>query len=290
MKTTTLLLLLLVHQIAHSQIRGKVVDDTNSPIPYVNIYVENENVGVNSEEDGTFTIYTSEEKNLVFSALGFERKVVRASEAKNVILKIEAMLMGEVLITNRKSNRNLEIGDYKKVLAQTYDNGPKRDAKFFPYKDNYDKTRWIKSAAIITDNKIEGATIRLQLFSVDENGFPGEELLGKNYIISLKKGIHKTEADLTEYNLEMPKNGVFVMFEKLLIEKNKLETEVKDANRGITKTKIAYQPFVLYNVVEKDFLYSFTGGKWIKQTPRELNPNSQSKTVLEPSVTLNLSN
>ncbi|NBL65776.1 carboxypeptidase-like regulatory domain-containing protein [Flavobacterium sp. NST-5] len=290
MKTTTIILFLLQFSLCQSQIRGTVVDEFNQPIPYVNIYVEDENIGTNSEENGTFMISVQENKNLVFSALGFQTKIVPSAEAKTVMLQAEAVNIGEVLITNRKNSREQEIGGYRKALAQTYDNGPKRDAKFFAYEENYSKTRWIKSATIITDNKIEGATLRLQLFAVDENGFPGEELLDKNYIITLKKGVHRTEADLTDYHLEMPKNGVFVMFEKLLIEKNKLETVIKDANRGTEKTKIHYQPFVLYNAVEKDFLFSFTGGKWIKQTPEELNPNAKSKTVLEPSVTLKLTN
>jgi len=50
-----------------AQIKGVVVDENNQPIPYVNIWVENENIGTTTEIDGTFKITNKEEnKNLVF--------------------------------------------------------------------------------------------------------------------------------------------------------------------------------------------------------------------------------
>jgi hypothetical protein len=37
----------------YSQIKGIVLDESNKPIPYVNIW-ENENIGTTSEENGSF--------------------------------------------------------------------------------------------------------------------------------------------------------------------------------------------------------------------------------------------
>ena len=46
---------LIVSQFAFSQIRGVVNDSiSGEPIPFVNIWVENETVGTTSEADGTF--------------------------------------------------------------------------------------------------------------------------------------------------------------------------------------------------------------------------------------------
>ena len=70
-----------------AQIKGNVVDENNNPIPYVNIWVENENIGTTSKEDGTFTINANEDKKLVFSALGYENKTVSLSEGNKVVLK-----------------------------------------------------------------------------------------------------------------------------------------------------------------------------------------------------------
>ncbi|WP_052201452.1 carboxypeptidase-like regulatory domain-containing protein [Flavobacterium psychrophilum] len=70
------LLLFLVSFSITAQIKGVVKDSiSGKPIPYVNIWVQNENIGTTSEENGEFTISsTDKNKNLIFSALGFEKK------------------------------------------------------------------------------------------------------------------------------------------------------------------------------------------------------------------------
>ncbi len=63
-----------------AQIKGVVKDSlTGKAISYVNIWVQNENIGVSSEENGEFTINTTKTKNLIFSALGYEKKNHKSS-------------------------------------------------------------------------------------------------------------------------------------------------------------------------------------------------------------------
>jgi hypothetical protein len=276
-----------------AQTKGVVKDSlSGNSIPYVSIWVENENIGTTSEENGEFVINVSDKnKNLVFSALGFKKKIVKVSESQLVALSMSAVEIGEILVSNNRKEKNqIEIGKTKNRVAEAFDNGPKMDAKFFQYLPEYKKTSWIKKATITVDSKIEDATIRIQLYGVDANGFPSEELLDKNYIVTLKKGITKQEVDLTEFNLEMPETGVFVVFERLLIEKNKITKVITDYNSNTTKTKISFAPLVLYNAVEKEYLFSFSGGRWIKQSKEELNPYGKSKTIYEPSINLILTN
>lgn len=276
-----------------AQTKGVVKDSlTGNPIAYVSIWVENENIGTTSEKNGEFTINTNDKnKNLIFSALGYKKKISKVSESQSVSLSPAVYEMSEVLISNNRKEKNqIEIGKTKNRISEAFDNGPRMDAKFFPYLPEYKKTSWIKKATIMVDSKIDDASIRIQLYTVDENGFPSEELLDKNYIVTLKKGINKQEADLTDFNLEMPEKGVFVVFERLLIEKNKLTKKITDFNSNTTKTKTTYCPLVLYNAVEKEYLYSFSGGKWIRQTKEELNPYGKTKTIYEPSINLILTN
>ncbi len=277
---------------ALAQTKGVVKDSlTGNPIAYVSIWVENENIGTTSEENGEFHIATNDKnKNLIFSALGYKKKIVKTSEAQLIHLSPSAFELDEITINNKKEKRQLEIGKTKNTVAEAFDNGPRMDAKYFPYYPEYKKTRWIKKAVIVTDSRIDDATIKLHFYSVDENGYPGEELLSKDYIVTIKKGITKSEIDLSDFNLEMPKTGLFVVFEKLLIKKNKVEKTIKDFNTNTTKIQTTYAPLVLYNAVERDFLYSFSGGRWLKRTKEEINPFSVSKTVYEPSVTLILTN
>ena len=88
----------------------------------------------------------------------------------------------------------------------------------------------------------------------------------------------------------MPLEGLFIGFEKLIIENNKLEKTFLDKNTNTIQTKNTYYPFVLYNYVEKEYLYTFSGGKWSRQT----NENEQNSTkkimIYEPAINLILTN
>ena len=79
--------LLLISLSFFAQTKGIVVDESGKPIPYVNIWVENENIGTTSEENGQFSIITGENKILVFSAIGFETLKSKLNESGKVVLK-----------------------------------------------------------------------------------------------------------------------------------------------------------------------------------------------------------
>ena len=264
---------LIVSQFAFSQIRGVVKDSISGEhIPYVNIWVENETVGTTSEADGTFFLEASKQKNIVISVLGYERKTIKGSQISVVQLKPMAYDLREVVILNKKQSKQIEIGDIKNAIFQSFDNGPKIEAKFFPNQSSYSKTKFIKEVTIFTDSRIEEATIKLHFYSVDENGYPGEELLTKDYVVTLKKGVIKHRFNISQFDLVFPEKGMFVAYEKLLIESNKTGTN--------------YQPYVLYNYVERDFFYTYAYGKWSKQSGNNLEKIS----VNEPSINLILTN
>jgi len=264
---------LIVTQFAFSQIRGVVKDSiSGEPIPFVNIWVENETVGTTSEADGSFFLEASKEKNIVISVLGYERKTIKGREISIVQLKPMAYDLREVVILNKKQSKQIEIGDIKNAIFQSFDNGPKIEAKFFPYQASYNKTKFLKEVTIFTDSRIEEATIKLHFYSVDENGYPGEELLTKDYVVTLKKGIIKHRFNISQFDLVFPEKGMFVAYEKLLIESNKTGTK--------------YQPYVLYNYVERDFFYTYAYGKWSKLSGN----NSEKISINEPSINLILTN
>ena len=275
-----------------AQIKGIVKDSiTGKPIAYANIWVENENIGATSEDDGTFSINTNEKtKKLIFLALGFEKKIIKASQANEVKLKPEATAIEEVVISRKRETKQIEIGKTKNTTYQAFDNGPRIDVKYFPYLAYYKKTKYIKQVSIFTDSHIENASFKIHFYIVDSNGFPGEEILNKDFIVSVKKGMKKTAFNISEFNLQLPKNGVFVGFEKLVIEKNKMETTITDYNTNTTRTKITYFPFVLYNYVEKEFLYTFSGGKWNRQTKETNSKPSDKMMINEPAINLILTN
>ena len=268
-----LLVLFLLGFYTSAQIKGVVKDSlSGEPIPYVNIWVENEAIGTTSEIDGSFQLASPSYKNIVFAILGYKKKTLKANQTEIVLLNPTIFDLKEMVILNKKETKQVEIGTIKNSTFQAFDNGPKVEAKFFPYEKSFGKTRFIKEVTIFTDSRIDNATIKLHFYSVDDNGAPGEELLTKDYIVTLTKGVIKHKFNLSQFDLEFPKNGLFVAYEKLLIEQNKQGTK--------------YQPYVLYNYVARDFFYTYSYGKWHKEAadyPQKLGIN-------EPAINLILSN
>lgn len=256
-----------------AQIKGVVKDSiSGEPIPFVNIWVENETVGTTSEANGSFFLDASKQKNIVFSVLGYEKKTIKGSEITSVNLKPTAYELDEIIVLNKKQTKKTEIGNIKNAIFQSFDNGPKVEAKFFPYQSAYSKTKFIKEVTIFTDSRIDSATIKIHFYSVDENGAPGKELVNKDFVVTLKKGVLRHKFDVSHYDMVFPEKGLFVAYEKLFIESNKTGTK--------------YQPYVLYNFVERDFFYTYSYGKWHKQ-----EADLQGKLLLnEPSINLILSN
>ena len=256
-----------------AQIRGVVNDSiSGEPIPYVNIWVENETIGTTSEANGSFFLEASKQKNIVFSVLGYEKKTIKGSEITTVNLKPTTYELNENVVLNKKQSKKIEIGNIKDAIFQSFDNGPKVEAKFFPYQSSYSKTKFIKEVTIFTDSRIDSATIKIHFYSVDENGAPGKELLNKDFVVTLNKGVLRHKFDVSHFDMVFPEKGIFVAYEKLLIESNKTGTK--------------YQPYVLYNFVERDFFYTYSFGKWNKQ-----EADFQEKLQLnEPSINLILTN
>lgn len=288
----TAYIFLLFSCFTSAQIKGIVKDSlSGKPIPYVNIWVENENIGSTSEENGTFFINTTEKgKRLIFSTLGYEKKIIKASEALEVNLKSMAYSLSEVVISKSIGTKKIEIGKTNNEIYQAFDNGPKIDTKFFPYKTSYKKTKYLKQVSIYMDSRIENAIIKIHFYQVDSNGFPGEELIYKDFVVTVKKGTRINRFDVTDFNLKFPKNGLFVGFEKLMIEQNKTEKTIIDSNTNISQIQKTYFPFVLYNFVEREFLFTFSGGKWNRQTNHNGSETSAKIMINEPAITLILTN
>ncbi|NDP27033.1 MAG: carboxypeptidase-like regulatory domain-containing protein [Flavobacterium sp.] len=286
------LILVFITFSVSAQIKGAVKDSlSGKPIPYVNIWVQNENIGSTTEENGTFFINaTPKGKKLIFSTLGFEKKIIKASAFLDVKLKPMAYNLDEVVISKSIGTKKIEIGRTNTEIFQAFDNGPKIDTKFFPYISSYKRTKYLKQVSIYTDSRIENAIIKIHFYAVDSDGFPGEELLDKDFVVTVKKGTRMNRFDLMEFDLKFPKSGLFVGFEKLMIEKNKTEKTVTDLNTNIIQIQKTYFPFVLYNYVERDFLYTFSGGKWSRKTKEKDSDSLDKMMINEPVINLILTN
>lgn len=283
-------LMLLCVTSVFAQIKGKVIDENKQPIPYVNIWVEGENVSTTTDIDGEFTLNSKEEKVLLFSSLGFEKKRLNSTDVSLVQLKPTTYQLGEVVVLNKKETKKIEIGQSENSIHQAFENGPKFDAKYFPFKPQYKKTRYIKKISIFTENALEEASVKIHFYQVNPEGLPGEELLHKDYIVSVRKGARRTWFDISNLNLSFPKEGLFVAIERLFIEKNKLEKTVPASVPNTTKIQRTYYPLPFYSFVEGSYTYTFLGGKWTKESKTDSDGNVVKTRVFEPAIHLILTN
>lgn len=99
-----LALLLCIPLIGYAQqvnITGTVVDDTNEPLPGVNVVIKGSAKGTITDLNGKYGISASQGSTLVFTYIGCDPKEVKigASRVINVNLKSSAMGLDEVVVT-----------------------------------------------------------------------------------------------------------------------------------------------------------------------------------------------
>lgn len=283
--------LLLVSLSLSAQIRGVVKDSiSGQPIPYVNIWVENESVGTTSETDGSFLLDIKEEKVLVFSVLGFEIK--RASSKIEIIfLTPKVFELKEVVIERPKFQREIEIGQkLQKKAIRISDKIGNLKALYFPFHESYAESRFFKKVKVFTQSQIANAKFKLRVLSVNSKGFPDADLIEEEIIVTVKKGRNENIINFEKYNLVFPDNGVFIVFETLFLDTNKSYTRF--ANQ---KPKaITYEPGLSYNLVEEENSFVFISKGWYKFPRQPISQKGYFKIydnkVFEPAINLILTN
>ena len=293
---------LIVSQFAFSQIRGVVKDSiSGEPIPFVNIWVENETIGTTSETNGSFSLDIKEEKMLVFSALGYEVKKA-SSKSEVILLKSKVFELKEVVIEQPKFKKEIEVGNYE-TSGFRIGLGNINSAVYFKPYDEMITHPFLKEIKFLTKSDIENAKIRIKILSVNADNTPGESLIDDEIIVSVKKGKSKNTVDLTGYRFKIPLIGFFISFEKLLIEENKYYTEhtYKDhQGNKITQKSMSIEPELCFIPIEYDIIWQSTiNGNWTKSKKHILkDPKSYENLLmrkyhdkyLAPSMTITLTN
>ena len=86
-------------------IKGKVIDEAGSPIPYVNVLIKNTVKGVSTDENGEFTLNVKKTPVILeFSSIGFRtvEQTIFENYYVNVVLK-EGNVLNEVVLTGNRS-------------------------------------------------------------------------------------------------------------------------------------------------------------------------------------------
>ena len=286
-----ILLLLLIPLSLSAQVKGIVLDSiSGKPIAYVNIWVETENIGTTSEENGTFLLEIKEEKNLVFSALGFETRILKSTEIEKVSLYPKVYEMPEVVLEIPKRTKEIEVGNSKKrfYLAES-----QIVSWIFAKKIDLDSLdvslKFLKQIIYFTNSEVQNGKFRIRIFNLDIKGKPLADLLMEEIIVLVKKGKQKSIVDVSKFNIEIPKEGILVGFESLIIEENKYFQKARVYKTKKTIEINNYSPHILYHYSDKEISYASRINEWTKQL-FSMNANRDKKEVLAPAINVILTN
>ena len=144
MKVRLTLFLILITFISNAQftIKGVVLDESNEPIPYVNVMVKNTDIGTITDGLGNFSIALKKNRGRIeISFLGYEtilEKVSKKTGFLRVILKEEADQLDEILIVSKpkkilKKKENPAYRILKEIWKRKKTNGLK-SVKQYQYK------------------------------------------------------------------------------------------------------------------------------------------------------------
>lgn len=244
-KSALLLSLLIIFSTSFAQKSGQILNQkTNEPVPYVNIQVKGKRQGFTSDLNGKFKVTSIAKDSLVFSAIGYKNKTLSTGTIGEIIvLKPVSYNIPEVTINNEEE-KTIIIGRVKKQIIQlaygsTY--GGEMAARYFPYIDSYQDTKFIRSIEFLTESKVDHAKFNLRLYKADSLGYPSTPIHNKNIIILVEKGDQiTTEVELIKQYIQFPKEGLFVIIEWLNLEENKSEYTYN--SNGEKKTIIELQP------------------------------------------------
>ncbi|WP_373058944.1 carboxypeptidase-like regulatory domain-containing protein [Zunongwangia sp. H14] len=258
MKPLPLALVMLCFYLTTAQethVVGQVVNAvTSEPLPYVNIVLEEGHRGTSTDGQGRFSFLlkgVNSNTLLKFSYVGFKTKRVSLAGLQNKVIKMqpEINVLSEVLLYNITEEHAEKINDFRGkeyVGLGNFSGGqfPSTIARYYARPQEFEEGCFLKEVEVrffsTGANSRRGAKFRLRILAVDENGFPGEDLLKADLIITKKPNRFQIKIPLLEYEIFIPEEGFFVAVEHLFIEENKY-VEEKDYRIYREKDTVVYK-------------------------------------------------
>ena len=111
MKLRLTILLVLIANVLYSQltIKGKIVDEFNNPMPFVNVFLKNTTYGTTTDDNGKFFLKTKKYRGtLEISFIGFQTQTLKVNQKTkylNVVLKEGTNELEEVIVVSRPKKR-----------------------------------------------------------------------------------------------------------------------------------------------------------------------------------------
>ena len=243
---TCLLFLILVSNGFSQEIilQGKITDQNNETLPFVNIGIPNKNTGTVSNENGSFKLKIplniSEKDTVAFSYIGYKtlKKSVadlKRQQGKSIQMETEENQLEEVVLETKKF-KNKKLGRTGKGLGfmhfnyyttkekEVDDRLSKEIGMNFKLKNN---CRLEKFNFAISNNEFEKLKLRLNIYSL-KDGKPQNLLITDNIIIEItNEETGWKSIDLDPYNIYLKEELDEFLVTLQWIESKKSKTKSK---------------------------------------------------------------
>jgi hypothetical protein len=270
---------------------GKLLDkDTKKPVVYANISFLNSDKGISSQENGEFEMMIYKERlesKIHISCLNYKDTIVFAKDLykKTFYLQPLSEVLDEIVLTKRV-DRSIIFDRVEKEVKALHSHGMRMIAKFFPKSKKAKCCKYVSTIQIhFSEKDSRQSKFRFRIFDKDiKTGLPKNDLLKVNLPLILKPGDLKLTVNLEDYNIVMPKNGLFIAFEKLFIPFNEY-----GRNRKEIGPEVLYSPvigFTNYPRKKENDIYLYIKGVWVKSNITRVKKFKK----YAPAISLTLSN
>jgi hypothetical protein len=215
MRPTYFIFFLLLGNILQAQtmVFGKITDaEFNQPLPYVNIGIPGAGIGTVSDEQGYYLLEippNNIKDSLYFSMVGFAFQSFKIDQIQgtnekllNITFKPETTLLNEVVVTSGKWEQ-IVVGnktDSKLITTGFTTNKLGNEIAQFVRVKKQRPTLIQGFWLSIAENSIESVILRLNIY-LEEEGFPGENVLKDPIYLELPNEPQTITVDLTPFDI-----------------------------------------------------------------------------------------
>jgi len=237
--------------------KGILTDSaTHQPIEFANIGIIGKGFGTVTNEKGeySFTIPDSlSNSKVMVSLIGYRSKRMSASDLRrlsSIHLTQESINLGEVAVSSKKIKTKI-LGNKtdSKNISAGFKNNTLGAEMAIRLHIKHKQTHLKKLMFQINNNTIDNVIFRCNIYSVDKKGYPDQNILKQNLLITAVEKTGLQTFDLTPYNLFLDED-VFISLEWV--------KDLGDASKLMFATKI---------IGSATYFKQASQDKWEKVTP-----------------------
>lgn len=267
-----------------TKLTGKVIDSiSGEPLPYVNIMLQNCEIGVTADINGNFELIITDTlitDTIVFSHVGYQTIKENFNNLSNVIsLARQAYLLSGVTIINHSkkpkaklvnrfkpnecSIRYSNLNNMKKWIPNR-SKEPTIEAISFEYKEEYGTNDKIKEVWVYLTSFKDSCTFRLRLLKSSTNVIPSTDLIYDPILVKVTNEKQLYKINIEKYNIRLSEHTIFVGVELLIRPEN--SSIIINEGKSVT----IYSPFLNYfpTKEQKYHYWIYSQGKWSKITQK----------------------